>query len=264
MVEGDRRMIKIIFSDFDNTMLDYNGGNYFFDDYKISVLRRVKDKGIKFGIVSGRSMCFFKQFPNLLGSIDYIMSSNGACIYDVKNDEFIYQLAVLEDDFDRIIDYTINSGGAFLLNSKEQRFKYGEWKDTDCLEYDSECKIACDQIILSFRADKLQEVLIYLEQFKHIKINNISYFYGDCIIDINNKDVSKGAAASWLCNYLGINLDDAMAFGDGENDRSLFEAVNKGIAVANAIDKLKILSKDVTLSCDENGIYKYIEDNILE
>ena len=256
-------MIKIIFSDFDETMLNYNDGDRYFDDYKISILSRLKEKGIKFGIVTGRSIPFFRQFPNLMEVVDYIMSSNGGCIYDVKNDEFIYQLAVNDEDFEKIIDYTVNNDGGFLLNCLGQRYKYGVWEDTVCLEYDFESKNSYEQIILSFSNEKLKEVMFYLEQFKDISINNISYYFEECVIDINHKDVSKGNAVKWLCNHLGIDLDDAMAFGNGENDRALFEVVNKGIAVGNAIDRLKVLAKDVALDCSVIGVYKYIEDNIL-
>ena len=37
-------MIKIIFSDFDNTMLDYYSKDNYFDEYKISTLKKLKDK----------------------------------------------------------------------------------------------------------------------------------------------------------------------------------------------------------------------------
>lgn len=257
-------MIKIVFSDFDNTMLDYYSKDNYFDEYKIGVLKRLKEQGIKFCIVSGRSVPFFKQFPNLLEVVDYIMGSNGACIYDVRNDRFIRQSIVEEEVFNKIIDYTVNNNGGFLLNDKDKRIKYGEWQVTECIEYSSELDIKCEQIILSFDVKRLEEVLYYLEQFKSISVNNIDYFKEFCVIDVNNKDVSKGEAAEWLCSYLGIDSDDAIAFGDGENDKSLFKVVNKGIAVGNAVDMLKVLSKDVALDCASNGIYKYIEDNILK
>jgi hydroxymethylpyrimidine pyrophosphatase-like HAD family hydrolase len=107
-------------------------------------------------------------------------------------------------------------------------------------------------------------VLKYLEQFKSISVSNIDYLEDFCVIDINNKDVSKGNAAAFLVDYLDIDISDVMAFGDGVNDRSLFETINKGIAVGNAVEQLKTLSKEVALTCHDNGIYKYIEEHILK
>lgn len=257
-------MIKIIFSDFDETMLNYNSGDVYFDDYKISILKKVREKGIKFAIVTGRSIPFFRQFPNLLEVVDYIIASNGGCIYDVCNDCFIYQLAVDNEDFEKIINYTIDNAGGFLLNCLGQRYKFGIWQNTECLEYSFDNKSAYEQIILAFDSHKLKDVIYFIEQFSNISINNISYYQEQCIIDINNKAVSKGNAVVWLCKHLGVDLNDVMAFGDGANDKSMFEVVSKGIAVGNAVDKLKILSKNVALDCNHNGIYKYIEDNILK
>ena len=87
-------MVKIIFSDFDETMLNYYSAKNYFDDYQIDVLKRVKEAGIKFCIVTGRAVDFFDQFPSILSYVDYILASNGACIYDVANDNIIYCIRV--------------------------------------------------------------------------------------------------------------------------------------------------------------------------
>lgn len=257
-------MIKIIFSDFDNTMLDYYSDNNYFDDYKISILKKTQDKGLKFCIVTGRSVSFFKQFPNLMENIDYILASNGACIYDVKNDKYIYQDVIIDDDFEKVTNYLVNNNYSFLLNCKDVRYKCGVWDVTDCLDYGTSDKYLCEQIIFRVAKSDFQKIFNYLENVKNIKINNMANWEDYWSIDINNKDVSKGSSIKWLCNYLGIDVDEAIAFGDGDNDKSMFEVVNKGVAVGNAIDKLKVLSKDVALDCSDNGIYKYIEDNILK
>lgn len=257
-------MVKMIFSDFDETMLDYYSVDNYFDKYKINVLKKVQGKGIKFCIVTGRSVPFFKQFPNLLEVVDYIISSNGACVYDVKNNKFINHIVIEENSFKSIIDYTINNNGGFLLNCRDRRFKYGVWDVIESYDYSEDNIYSSEQIILSFDEEKLESVLGFLEKFNNISVNNITFSDNKCIIDVNDSLVSKGGSVLWLCNYLNIDIDDVIAFGDGENDKSLFRVVNKGIAVGNAIDRLKVFSKDVALNCDDNGIYKYIEENILK
>ena len=102
-------MIKVIFSDFDNTLLDYYSKDNYFDAYKISILKKVREKGIKFCIVTGRSVSFFRQFPNLMDNVDYIMGSNGACIYDVKGDKFIYQSVIEGEDLYEITNYFVTN-----------------------------------------------------------------------------------------------------------------------------------------------------------
>lgn len=257
-------MVKIIFSDFDNTMLDYYSEDNYFDEYKISTLEKLQGKGIKFCIVTGRSVSFFKRFPNLLNVIDYIIGSNGACIYDVKNDNYISCDSIKVEDFDDVINYLIDNDYDFLLNCKDKRYCYGGWYASGCLNYEKNNEYLCDQII--FRVKKIDFDMVFkrLENIKEIKINNMSNWDEYWSIDVNNSNVSKGKSVRWLCDYLNIEMNDTIAFGDGANDKSMFEVVDKGIAVGNAVDKLKIISKSVALDCKDSGIYKYIEENILK
>lgn len=245
-------------------MLDYYSKDNYFDEYKISILSKLKEKGVIFCIVTGRSVSFFKQFPNLLGVVDYIMASNGACIYDVKNNSYIHCDNIKVEDFDDVISYLTKNNYSFLLNCKDKRYRYGDWDATDCLDYDDGQKYLCEQIIFRVKNCDFDDIFKRLETIRSIKINNMSNWENYWSIDVNDSNVSKGNSIKWLCDYLDIDINDSIAFGDGDNDKSMFEVVSKGVAVGNAVDKLKILSKDVALNCDENGIYKYIEDNILK
>lgn len=257
-------MVKIIFSDFDNTMLNYYSDNNYFDDYKIDVLKKVCDKGIKFCIITGRGVPFFKRFPNLLEVVDYILGSNGACIYDVKNDKYIYHDVIKEDVFEKIIKYLLNNGCSFILNCQDKRYKFGNWDTFDCLDYHSQGKYSCEHIYFKVTDDQLRQLNDYIKDIDNVKINNMTYWNNYWTIDLNNKFVSKGNSALWLCDLLGINMDEVIAFGDGDNDLSMFEVVDKCVAVENASDKVKQIAHEVSLSCENNGIYKYIEDHILK
>ena len=54
----------------------------------------------------------------------------------------------------------------------------------------------------------------------------------------------------------GISPQEAIAFGDGENDLSMFEAVGTGVAMGNAWDTVKERADYVTTSVDDDGIWK--------
>ena len=53
-----------------------------------------------------------------------------------------------------------------------------------------------------------------------------------------------------------------MAFGDGFNDISMIQYAGLGVAMANAQDKVKEVSDVVTLSNDDDGIEKIINEYI--
>ena len=72
-------------------------------------------------------------------------------------------------------------------------------------------------------------------------------------MEIFSRTVSKGNAAKFLLERDGIDLSEAVSFGDGENDYELLTMTGKGYAMGNAIDRLrKLLPED----------FEYVKKNI--
>ena len=78
-------------------------------------------------------------------------------------------------------------------------------------------------------------------------------------IEITHKEAHKGAALTWLCGHLGVDVADAVAFGDGDNDLSMIRTAGDGVAMANAIPEVLASADHVTSSCDEAGVAAYLE-----
>ena len=247
-------MVKIIFSDFDETMLNYHSNKNYFDDDQVAVLKKIKDRNIIFCIVTGRNVHFFDQFPEILPYVSYILSSNGSCIYDVQNRKFIYQKFIGEQEVVTLLDYikehhfdmSYNSNGVQVYNDEEVDYK------------------ACEQVILSFQDIYLEMVLDDIKNTPYVVYNNICRHGDRYTIDVNDSAVSKGNAVKYLCEYLNIDKDDTIGFGDSDNDVSMFYQVGKSISVSNGTDRVKTLANHITLSSEESGIFKYIDQNILK
>ena len=62
-----------------------------------------------------------------------------------------------------------------------------------------------------------------------------------------------------LVLHLNISTDDCYAFGDSNNDISMFKAAGHGIAMGNACDELKEIAEYVTDSVNDDGIYHAFE-----
>ena len=60
---------------------------------------------------------------------------------------------------------------------------------------------------------------------------------------------------------LGLTPEDAMAFGDGNNDIEMFQAVGHSVAMGNASADLKAIASEVCGTCAEDGIYHYCKEN---
>jgi Cof subfamily protein (haloacid dehalogenase superfamily) len=72
--------------------------------------------------------------------------------------------------------------------------------------------------------------------------------------DILHKDVHKGSGVKMVLNHLSLSKDDAYAFGDADNDITMFKAIPKSIAMGNATHTLKPHAWFMTQSVGEKGI----------
>ena len=77
------------------------------------------------------------------------------------------------------------------------------------------------------------------------------------------RNLSKGNSLIEIANHYGINQKDIIAFGDAQNDISMFEIAETPVAMANADDIIKEMASYITLSNNENGIGYYLDKFIL-
>jgi len=85
-------------------------------------------------------------------------------------------------------------------------------------------------------------------------------------LELAPKVISKASALELLLKQLyGIGLSDVIAFGDNYNDIELLQTVELGIAVGNAREEVKAVSKEITLDSKQDGVadalYKHLLTN---
>ncbi|CUP96884.1 sugar phosphate phosphatase [Blautia obeum] len=78
------------------------------------------------------------------------------------------------------------------------------------------------------------------------------------LMEIGHKDAGKGKTLLWLLNELGISPEEAMAFGDADNDISMLTAVKYGIAMANGTENCKKAACFVTDTNENDGVVQGI------
>ena len=71
---------------------------------------------------------------------------------------------------------------------------------------------------------------------------------------------SIGRQTLAVAEHLGIKREEILAFGDGMNDISMLKTAGIGVAMANACDEAKTAADSITLSCDEDGVARGIEE----
>lgn len=79
-------------------------------------------------------------------------------------------------------------------------------------------------------------------------------------LEVMEGSVKKSSGVHFLCSHYGISEAQAAAFGDGENDIDMIQAVGYGFAMENAPENVKRQARYITLSNEEEGILHVIQD----
>ena len=75
----------------------------------------------------------------------------------------------------------------------------------------------------------------------------------DFLVEVVNKNYSKGTAVEFLANYYNVPLEKVIAVGDQINDMAMIERAGLGIAVNNADNALKEKANYVCKHTNEEG-----------
>jgi len=249
--------VKIVFIDLDGTLKDDNGK---VDLDTIKSMNKLKDKGIQIILTTGRSLKYTINFANMYNGGNYLITSNGAEIYNFNSKKVLYNDVISKEDLE-YLDSLISKYNLFFIantinfrytNKKEKELITKEAKDLKSIKED-----ISQVVIQSYDLDSMKLFRKDLEENNNLKISNKTkkiiegkhLFY-----DITNKTSSKGNAIKWLCNHLNISLDRTMAIGDSSNDLEMFNVCKYKIAMSNADDDLKKIASLVTLSNNEDGV----------
>ncbi|WP_275695581.1 Cof-type HAD-IIB family hydrolase [Ferdinandcohnia quinoae] len=80
------------------------------------------------------------------------------------------------------------------------------------------------------------------------------------VIELVKSGLNKAVGIQRVAKHYNIPAERIIAFGDEDNDFEMIEYAGHGIAMGNAIDQLKNIANQVTLSNEEDGIALYLEE----
>jgi Cof subfamily protein (haloacid dehalogenase superfamily) len=82
---------------------------------------------------------------------------------------------------------------------------------------------------------------------------------GSWVVEVSAAGVNKAAALAELCEELGIDARDVVAFGDHLNDLPMLAWAGHAVAVANAHPDVIDIADEVTATNDEDGVALVLE-----
>lgn len=256
-------MNKIFFSDIDGTLLT--------SDKKVTpktreALSNFVEAGNSFAICTGRDITSSLSVYRSLG-LDfkgaYVVAYNGGLIYDVDNSKVIYREGIPIDRVRELLDMAKEYG--VHVHTYNDNFILTE-SYNECVEYYRRviktpliladdimpfvdvppCKIICIELHDHEKQDRFRRAV--LDKYSNMLD---SMYSNDYYLELIPRKSGKGNALIWLRDYLGINPENVIAAGDGENDMSMIQAAGVGVAMLNAPDNVKAVA-DIITETDNN------------
>lgn len=265
--------IKIAFFDIDGTLTNDNKEVL---NSTISALNEASESGIKLALCSGRSHQYILKHSKLFKNIDYLISSNGARIYDINNNKNIYVSPLEKENIIDIWEYCNKNKLSITITSDKNAYinKFTKISNEDIymkrinsLE-DILKENLYQLIVVNDNLDNMINLEKYLQNIKDIKLINYNFNYINKKIsnyyffDIVNTNVSKGNAINILLKYCDIKKENTLCFGDSINDIDMFKSCGVRVAMKNAIDILKKESDFITDSNNDDGIANFFIKHI--
>lgn len=268
--------VRIIAIDLDDTLLK---NDITISDYTVSVLQKTVAAGIYVVIASGRTDNAILNFVRRLDIAGfeqgrYMIAQNGASISDLHARKTIYEHHV---DTDVLL-------GAYKVASEEGLVpevydastiyvsKPNNWTDVDiklsglnqCIvkDYPDFLTKGWPKMLIPGEPAHIQDLL---RKFRAMFGNKAVFFMSKpYFLEVLPANCGKGEALCWLCERLGINQSETMAFGDSMNDESLIRYAHHSVAMINGLDEIKSIAAHVTEKTnDEDGVACFIDKYVL-
>lgn len=247
-------MIEAIFFDIDGTLLSFK--THTMTSALEKALIEARKKGILLFIATGRhvtEMNELKKYPYFDG---YITLNGGYCYNDSGA---YYKETICQKDALRAIE--IASEMEHCIAFVDEHEMTINFHNERLMDITAQANIPAAPIrhpqkligkelymmVLYSDPQKDEEILAQLPSLTGVR-------WHPSFVDVTPKHISKMKGILETCRIYGLNPENCMAFGDASNDIEMLQCVGYGIAMGNASDEVKQIAKEVTLSCEEDGI----------
>ena len=267
--------IKLIASDLDGTLLTSKKE---LTERAYNLLEKLSEKGIYFVPSTGRAYESVPECIRNLPFIKYVITSNGAAIYDAEEKKFIKNnflppeavditLEILKEK--NVIIETFKEGRAFTdrkvyENLSDYGITGGHAKYVlttrnpveNIIEEIINNKHCLENINLIFNNEEVRmEVMEKLKEKGHASVTTSAHNN----IEVTSHNATKASALKELCSILNIERENVIAFGDSDNDMDMIMFAGIGVAMGNGDEHIKNNADIITEDCDNYGVANILE-----
>ena len=248
--------IKAIITDLDRTLIRTDKS---ISEHTAAVLKKCREHGILIMAASARPLRNILPYDDLVG-FDAVTATNGAVIslpcgkteigFSRESGEKI--LAGLLR-FPDVFISTETSGG--LYSNRD----IPEWEP---VVYDKFPALPEGIILYKIIASSSKRPLY--EGFENTLTDDVYHTVANGeLIQIMSREATKWNGIRHMLSHFNVSPDDAVYFGDDNDDIEPIKNCGLGVAVANAIPAVLTVADRITGSNDEDGVARFIEEILL-
>lgn len=247
---------KALFLDIDGTILR---PDHTIEDSTIEAIKQVKQQGITVFIATGRPLHEINEIKDKL-EIESCIGYNGAfATYQGKE---VYNQPMKGELVQHFVETAAKHGEELVLyRSDANLFTHlekpyvKEFIDYFDLVHNKLYQTKDQDNILGITAINVAKEHLSEYQAEDIFLSKVNVDGLRDSYDVIQKTTNKGEAVQFILNALNLKPDQAIAFGDGLNDRELLSSVEHSFAMGNASPELLPYAKYKTTSVFDNGIF---------
>lgn len=264
--KGVDKMVKgAVFFDYDGTLVDQTEKIFIPTVKTIEAVKRLKANGYMVGIATGRSRCYI---PHMDIDFNCCISTNGTCVQIDKKE--IFKINFNNEYIKSAIEYFNKNGFVYVVEEQEKCFT-SSFQDPLFKTMIDHFKINTDKFELfdgnvdGLEINKLmlmyktkEDCMDFINKFgDKFDVTSHKSFYSS---DVNLKGITKADGINAVIKYMNLCRENTYAFGDGENDYEMLEAVGTGIAMGVHAEKLnKLNNLYITDTVKEDGIFNALK-----
>lgn len=252
--------IRIVFFDIDGTLIDMERKEV--SEKTLEALRRLKERGMLLCLATGRGPLALPHFADV--EFDAFLTFNGS--YCFNREQTIFSNPLSKEDVQTLLRNAASIRRPVAIATRDQIPANG--KDEDLVEYFSFAKreVEVSDRFADVAKEEVYQLMLGCRREDYPLLLRGTHRAGiaawwDRAVDIIPSDGGKGVGIGKILRFYHLDRSQALAFGDGDNDEEMLQAVGRGIAMGNASQRLKAIADDVCGNVAEDGVYHYCLDH---
>lgn len=264
---------KLIAFDLDGSFLDDEKN---IPEKNIRALEAASKRGIVCLPATGRLASGIPKEVFSLPGVRYVLVSNGATVYDIETKQAVYRAELSPETGMDLCDYMDRLPVIYDCFQWERGYMSRDmyrrvpefFVDMPVLmKYVLAIRRPVDDLrqTLRRRWQPMQKMqMFYLPEDMELRRRQLELMPGvfpELKISSsvpNNIEINAGGADKWqainaLCEYLGIDAENTVCFGDASNDISMLRGAGMGFAMRNGEEEVKAAARAVTVVGNNEG-----------